>query len=80
MQKYKQFTDAAGMDLNARTINANENQNTFANRTQTYQAGNNRTLSDYITNLTGKRNSELDYWNRLHDVNQTGLSAATNSR
>jgi len=80
VQKYKQFTDAAGMDLGARTINANENQQTFQNRTQTYQTGNNRTLTDYLTNLTAQRNSELDYWNRLQDVNQSGLSAATGSR
>lgn len=80
VQKYKQFTDAAGMDLNARTINANENQNTFANRTQTYTAGNTRNLSDYITNVTNNRNAELDYWNRLNDVNQTGAGLAGNSR
>lgn len=80
VDKYKQFTDAAGMDLNARTVNANENQNTFANRTATYNTGNARTLSDYLTNLTTKRNSELDYWSRLMDVNQGGLSAALGSR
>lgn len=80
VQRYKQFTDRAGMDLNARTVNANENQNTFANRFQTYTTGNARTLSDYLTNLTARRNSELDYWNRLQDVNQSGLNAATGSR
>lgn len=80
VQKYKQFTDAAGMDLNARTLNANENQNTFANRTATYSAGNQRTLSDYLTNLTAKRNSELDYWNRLQDVSSGGASLAGGSR
>jgi hypothetical protein len=68
VQKYKQFTDAAGMDLNARTINANENQNTFANRVNTYTSNNARTLSDYLTNATTKRNAELDYWSRLQDV------------
>lgn len=80
VQKYKQFTDAAGMDLNARTQNANENQSTFANRTATYNTGNARTLSDYITNVTNNRNSELDYWNRLQDVNQTGANLAGGSR
>jgi HPt (histidine-containing phosphotransfer) domain-containing protein len=80
VQKYKQFTDSAGMDLNARTVNANENQNTFANRTGSYLQGNARTLSDYLTNLTATRNSELDYWNRLQDVSGTGATLAGNSR
>lgn len=80
VQKYKQFTDAAGMDLNARTVNANENQNTFANRTSTYNTANTRNLSDYITNVTNTRNSELDYWNRLNDVNSTGANLAGASR
>lgn len=79
-QRYSQFTDAAGMDLNARTINANQNQNTFANRTATYNTGNARTLSDYLTNVTSKRNAELDYWNRLNDVNSTGANLAGASR
>jgi hypothetical protein len=80
VQKYKQFTDAAGMDLNARTVNANENQNNFANRLSLYNTGNARTLSDYLTNVTTKRNAELDYWNRLQDVNQTGAGLAGGSR
>jgi hypothetical protein len=79
-QRYSQFTDAAGMDLNARTINANENNNTFANRTATYNTANTRSLSDYITNVTNNRNAELDYWNRLQDVNQTGANLAGGSR
>jgi len=79
VQKYKQFTDRAGMDLAARTANANENQNTFANRALTYTQGNTRTLSDYLTNLTAKRNSELDYWNRLNDVSGAGSSLAGGS-
>jgi len=80
VQKYKQFTDAAGMDLNARTVNANDNQGTFANRVNTYLTGNARTLSDYLTNLTAKRNSEIDYWSRLQDLNQTGAGLAGGSR
>jgi hypothetical protein len=80
VQKYKQFTDAAGMDLNARTVNANENLNTFANRTSTFNTGNARTLSDYTTNVINNRNSELDYWNRLNDVNSTGATLAGGSR
>jgi hypothetical protein len=79
-QKYSQFTDAAGMDLTARTVNANQNQNTFANNLSTYNAGNARTLSDYLTNATTTRNSELDYWNRLKDVNDTGANLAVGSR
>lgn len=79
-QRYSQFTDAAGLDLAARTANANENQNTFQNRMNTFQTGNARTLSDYLTNLTAKRNSELDYWSRLQDLNQTGSNLAGNSR
>lgn len=78
--RYGQFQDAAGMDLNARTINANQNQQTFLNRTNTYNTGNARTLSDFLTNATGKRNSELDYWNRLQDVNNTGANLAGGSR
>jgi hypothetical protein len=80
VQKYKQFTDSAGMDLQARTVNANENQNSFANRTQTYNTGNARTLSDYITNVTNKRNSELDYWSRLNDLSSQGGNLSGNSR
>lgn len=79
-QKYSQFTDAAGMDLNARTINANQNQNTFANNMQSYTTGNARTLSDYLTNVTTNRNAELDYWQRLQDVNNTGANLAGGSR
>lgn len=79
-QRYAQFTDAAGMDLGARTLNANENQNTFQNRVNTYASGNARTLSEYLTNLTAKRNAELDYWNRLNDLNQTGSGLAGGSR
>lgn len=73
-ERYGHFQDAAGMDLGARTVNANANQQTFLNRTSTYGANNTRTLADYITNVTNKRNSELDYWNRLMDVtrNATG--------
>jgi len=78
-QKYQQFTDAAGMNLAARTANANENQNTFANNTSSYLSGNARTLSDYLTNVTAKRNSELDYWNRLNDLNSTGANLAGGS-
>lgn len=78
--RYGQFTDRAGMDLAARTANANENQNTFANRTATYNTGNARTLSDYLTNTTTKRNSELDYWNRLNDVSSAGAGLAGGSR
>lgn len=79
-QRYSQFTDAAGRDLASRTVNANDNQNTFANRTLTYNGGNARTLSDYITNVTNKRNSELDYWNRLQDLNKTGADLSGGSR
>jgi hypothetical protein len=78
-QKYAQFTDAAGMSLAARTANANENQNTFQNNTNSYLQGNSRTLSDYLTNLTAKRNSETDYWGRLQDLNQTGANLAGGS-
>lgn len=78
-QKYQQFTDAAGMDLAARTANANENQNTFANNTASYLSGNARTLNDYLTNVSTKRNSELDYWGRLQDLNNTGANLAGGS-
>ena len=78
-QKYQQFTDAAGMNLAARTANANENQNTFANNTSSYLSGNARTLSDFLTNATAKRNSELDFWSRLQDLNSTGASLAGGS-
>jgi hypothetical protein len=78
--RYAQFADSAGRDLASRSINAQDNQNTFLNRTNTYLSNNNRTLSDYLTNLTAKRNSELDYWNRLNDVNGTGASLAGGSR
>lgn len=79
-QRYAQFSDAAGRDLASRTLAANDNQNTFANRTASYVNSNARTLSDYLTNYTGKRNSELDYWNRLQDVNATGANLAGGSR
>lgn len=79
-QRYSQFTDAAGMDLQARTLNANESQNTFQNRLSTYNTGNARTLSEYLTNLTAKRNADLDYWGRLKDLNDTGAGLAGGSR
>jgi len=79
-QRYGQFQDKAGMSLQARTVNANEHQNSFQNRTNTYLQGNTRTLTDYMTNLTARRNAELDYWGRLQDVNQTGAGLAGGSR
>lgn len=77
--RYGQFQDAAGMNLAARTVNANDANTTYANRTAAYTAGNQRTLSEYLTNVTTKRNSELDYWNRLMDLTKTGASAASGS-
>lgn len=77
--RYGQFQDAAGMTLAARTVNAGDANTTFQNRTQTYTGGNTRTLSDYLTNLTSKRNSELDYWNRLMDLTKTGAATAGGS-
>jgi hypothetical protein len=78
-QRYSQFQDTAGMSLAARTLNGNENQNNFMNRTSRYLQGNQRTLSDYLTNLTARRNWENDYWSRLNDLNQTGAGAAGGS-
>jgi hypothetical protein len=107
-QRYGRFTDAVGMDLAARTQNANETQNAFGNAMSSYGAnanqnqqtfqnqntlytqGNARTLSDYLTNVTGqrtaaldaasaKRNAETDYWSRLQDLNQTGSTLAGGS-
>ena len=78
-QKYSQFQDAAGLDFGARTLNANENNQTFQNRTSTYTGNNSRNLSDFITNITNTRNSELDYWNRLMDVTRNGANAASGS-
>jgi hypothetical protein len=68
------------MDLNARTVNANDSQQSYQNRATRYLQTNNRTLSDYLTNLTARRNSELDYWSRLSDVNGTGSNLAGGSR
>lgn len=79
-QKYQQFTDAAGMDLNARTLNANNNQNTYTNNLNTYTAGNARTLSDYLTNVNAQRNAKLDYWSQLQDTSNTGANLAGGSR
>jgi hypothetical protein len=72
--RYSQFQDAAGMDLAARTVNANDANTSYAARTAAYGADNTRTLSDYLQNVTTKRNSDLDYWNRLMDLtrNATG--------
>jgi hypothetical protein len=89
-QRYGQFTDAAGMSLSSRIQNANENNTAFQNTTATYNTGNARTLSDYITNVSGqrtatldaasaKRNAETDYWSRLQDLNQTGANLAGGS-
>lgn len=78
-EKYGQFTDAAGMSFAARTANANEHQNTFANRTSTYNNRNARTLSDYLTNVTTHRNAELDYWGRLRDVSGPGADLSGSS-
>lgn len=78
--RYAQFADAAGRDLASRSVNAADANTTFANRTATYSNGNARTLSDYITNVTNNRNSELDYWSRLMDLNRTGADLAGGSR
>jgi len=56
------------MDLNARTVNANDTQQTYQNRATNYLQNNNRTLQDYLTNLNARRNSELDYWQRNVDT------------
>ena len=79
-QRYSQFTDKAGMDLGARTVNANEHQNTFQNNMNAYTAGNARTLTDFLTNLNAKRNAENDYWAHLNDVSGTGAQLAGGSR
>lgn len=79
-QRYSQFSDDAGRDLASRSLAEQSNQNTFQNRTNTYLSNNSRTLTDYLTNLTAKRNSELDYWNRLNDLNGTGSQLAAGSR
>lgn len=70
--RYGQFQDKAGMDLNARTANANEHQTNYQNRATRYLNENNRTLSDYITNLNARRNAETDYWNRNRDLSDAG--------
>jgi len=79
-QRYSQFTDKAGMDLGARTLNANEHQNTFQNNMNSYTSGNARTLTDFLTNLTAKRNADNDLWAHLNDLNGTGAQLAGGSR
>jgi hypothetical protein len=66
--RYGQFADAATLG-----------QQAYQNRYNTYLNENSRTLSDYITNATSKRNSELDMWARLRDLYQTGANTAAGS-
>lgn len=64
-QTYQNNAAAAQSQFN----NANTNYQT---RYGTYLGENARTLSDWLQNLTAKRNSETDYWNRLSGVSGTG--------
>jgi hypothetical protein len=81
---------AFGNALSSWGSNAGANNTTFNNQNTLYNQGNARTLSDYLTNVTGqrnaaldaasaKRNAETDYWSRLQDLNQTGANLAGGS-
>lgn len=52
-----------------------ENQN-YQTRYGQYLGENARTLSDWLQNLTAKRNAENDYWSRLSGVSDRGYGAA----
>ncbi len=84
--RYGQFQDAANMGLNARQQNAgeyntavNQGQQTYQNRYGQYLGENQRTLTDYLTNTTTKRNADTDYWSRLATLYGGGLNAASGS-
>ncbi len=86
LQRYGQFQDAASRDFGARQENVSESNLSFGqgqqvaqSRYQQYLGENNRTLSDYLTNVTTKRNAENDLWSRLNDLYQTGAGLAGNS-
>lgn len=76
--------DAFGAANTTYMNDATANQNDFNNQNTNYQTrygqylgDNARTLSDWLQNLTAKRNAESDYWARLSGVSGSGLSAAT---
>lgn len=86
LQNYGQFTDAANLGLGARQQNVGERNTAFTqgntnygNRYTQYLDANSRTLQDYLTNQTTKRNNATDFWSRLMDLNNTGANAANNS-
>lgn len=72
-----------GQRLGARQNASNEygqavnvGQGTYQNRYSAWQGNNQRTLTDYLTNTSTKRNYETDQWGRLRDVYDGGLRAS----
>jgi hypothetical protein len=72
-----------GQRLNTRQNAANEygqavnvGQGTYQNRFGAYQANNQRTLTDYLTNTQTRRNYETDLWGRHRDLYDGGLRAS----
>jgi hypothetical protein len=87
LTKYGQFSDAANRGLQARQQNQGEYQgdvtnatNQFGNRYGMYLNENARTLQDYLTQVSTRRNAEMDQWGRYRDLYQGGLQAALGTR
>jgi len=66
--KYGQFLDQANLG-----------QQSYQNRYGAYMQDNARTLTDYLTNVNTQRGFQTDYWSRLRDLRDPGVSLAGNS-
>lgn len=76
---YGTFNDSENRNLTARQQNFGEQQTGFQNRYQSFVNANSQSLSDYLTNLTARRNTAGDYWNHLNDLYGVGGSLAGGS-
>lgn len=55
-------------------------QTAFQNKYASYLNDNARTLQDYLTNYNVQHTADTDYWGRLKDVSNSGLTAALGDR
>jgi hypothetical protein len=76
---YGAFSDSENRALAARNQNFGEQQAGFANRYRSFLDANSQSLSDYLTNISTRRNTANDYWSHLTDLYGPGANLAGNS-
>lgn len=76
---YGTFKDTEDRSFAARQQNFGEQQTGFQNRYRSFLDANSQSLSDYLTNITTRRNTANDYWSHLTDLYGPGANLAGNS-